>query len=145
MAQFVKSTIIQAPVERVFAFHERDDALTLLSPKFPPARLVSKTGGITPGSRVVLQIGPIQWVALHKDFVKDRLFVDEQLSGPFKHWLHRHEFEDLGGNQSRLTDRIEYELYGGPVVTACLGWAIHLQLTLMFNHRHQVTRRYCER
>ena len=69
MAQFVKSLVIHAPVTRVFGFHEREDALQLLTPKFPPARLVSKTGGITPGSRVVLQVGFTQWVALHGEFV----------------------------------------------------------------------------
>ena len=144
MAQFVRSIVIHAPVQRVFGFHEREDALTLLTPKFPPSKLISKTGGITPGSRVVLQVGPIQWVALHGEYIKNRLFVDEQLSGPFKKWLHRHEFEDLG-NWTRLTDRIEYELHGGPIVTACLGWAVNIQLGQMFRHRHQVTRRYCER
>ena len=106
MAQFVKSIVIHAPVERVFGFHERDDALQLLTPKFPPARLISKTGGITTGSRVVLQVGPVKWVALHREYVHNKLFVDEQLSGPFKRWIHRHEFEDMG-DWTRLTDRIE--------------------------------------
>ena len=144
MAQFVKSIVIHAPVARVFGFHEREDALMLLTPKFPPARLVSKEGGITTGSRVVLQVGPIKWVAIHKDYVPNKLFVDEQLSGPFGKWVHRHEFEDLG-DWTRLTDRIEYELHGGPIVTACLGWAVDISLGRMFDHRHRVTQSFCER
>jgi ligand-binding SRPBCC domain-containing protein len=72
------------------------------------------------------------------------LFVDEQISGPFARWIHRHEFEDLGDGRTRLTDWIEYEMRGGRLVTACLGWIIDIGLNRMFEHRHRVTRRYCE-
>jgi ligand-binding SRPBCC domain-containing protein len=145
MARFVQSTIVNAPVEKVFAFHEREDALTLLSPTFPPAKLISKSaGGLAPGTKVVLRVGFIDWVALHTDYRKNELFVDEQLAGPFAKWIHRHEFESVDPTHTRLTDRIEYELPGGPVVTACLGWAVDLGLRNMFNHRHRVTRQSCE-
>ena len=144
MAQFIQSIVIQAPVETVFGFHERADALELLTPKFPPARVVSKTGGITPGAQVVLQIGPTKWVALHTDYVPNKLFVDEQISGPFKRWVHRHEFESLGA-ATRLTDHVDYELHGGRLVTGALGWAVNIGLHQMFRHRHEVTRQYCER
>jgi len=50
--EFVKSSLIKAPVEVVFAFHEREDALPLLSPRFPPMTVVSRTGGIRAGARV---------------------------------------------------------------------------------------------
>ena len=144
MTRFVQSVVVNAPVAEVFAFHERDDALELVSPGFPPARIVSRTGGIRPGARVVLRIGPVKWVALHGEFIPNLLFTDEQESGPFARWSHRHEFEDLG-DRTRLTDRIEYELPGGAAVTSCLGWAFNIGLRRMFDHRHRVTREFCER
>ena len=144
VATFVKSSLIDAPVPAVFAFHEREDALALLSPAFPPVRVISRTGGIRAGARVVLRIGPITWVAHHTSFVQDALFVDEQASGPFALWIHRHEFVDEGG-RCRLTDRLTFALPGGPVVNAMLGWAVQLALRQMFTHRHAVTRAQCER
>jgi len=144
MATFIKSSLIRAPVERLFAFHERDDALELLTPAFPPTRLISKTNGIKTGARIVMQVGFTKWTALHTDYQRNKLFVDEQVSGPFRRWIHRHEFEAIDANSSRLTDRIEYELPGGPPVTACLGWIVKIGLAPMFRRRHQVTRRYCE-
>ena len=144
MATFIKSSIIHAPVERVFEFHEREDAFELLSPPFPPARVISRSDGINPGSRVVLKVGPIKWVALHGDYQRNKLFIDEQVSGPFARWVHRHEFERLDGQSTRLTDRIVFELRGGWMVTACLGWAIKLGLRSMFRYRHRVTRQHCE-
>ena len=36
--------MVDAPVDRVFGFHERADAFTLLTPAFPPVRVVGKVG-----------------------------------------------------------------------------------------------------
>jgi len=141
---FVKSIVIEASVQDVFAFHERPDALPLLSPPFPPVKVISKTGGIEAGSRVELRIGPLTWVALHTAYERNRLFVDEQIEGPFSKWVHRHEFEDLGG-RTRLTDRVEYLVPGGPHVNAAVGWLVNLSLAPMFRHRHKVTQQMCAR
>jgi DNA-binding CsgD family transcriptional regulator len=83
----------------------------------------------------VLRVGPIRWVASHTAYVKDRLFVDEQVEGPFASWVHRHEFEDLGG-RTRLTDRVEYRLPGGAVVNAVGRWFVGAGLAGM--HRLRV-------
>lgn len=143
MVEFVRSVLIAAPVERVFAFHERADVLSLLSPSFPPVKMVSRTGGIEGGAVVELRIGPVPWTASHTGFVRNRLFVDEQVYGPFAQWIHRHEFESVAGGM-RLTDRIEYLLPGGPVTNFLFGWVMNLNLHFMFRHRHAVTKRFCE-
>ena len=142
MSVFQKSVLLDAPVDKVFAFHERPDALALLSPAFPPVRMISRTGkGIDAGSRIELQVGPFHWVALHTVYEKNRLFVDEQVEGPFAAWRHRHEFEAIGNNQTRLTDRIEYQLPGGSLVNSMFGWTVKLGLRNMFAHRHRVTQK----
>jgi ligand-binding SRPBCC domain-containing protein len=139
---FERRVLIDAPVEKVFAFHERSDALTLLSPQFPPVRIIRKTGGIEPGAVVELRIGPLHWDAVHTAYERNRLFVDEQTRGPFARWIHRHEFEDLGV-MTRLTDHVDFQLPGGPAVNAVLGWLIKLGLRGMFRARHATTIRYC--
>jgi ligand-binding SRPBCC domain-containing protein len=141
---FARSVLIDAPVSTVFRFHERDDALSLLAPPFPPVRVLSKSGGIRSGARVELRVGFIPWVALHTNFEQDTLFVDKQLSGPFVHWVHRHEFEDVG-IATRLTDRVDFLLPGGPVANAAFGWLVKLGLHQMFRYRHKVTKRFCEK
>lgn len=144
MPVFVRAVEIHAPVSVVFAFHERDDALPLLSPPFPPVRVVNRAGGIAVGARVELCIGGVvRWVAGHTAFERDRLFVDEQLEGPFTRWVHRHEFEDLG-DRTRLTDRITYELPGGAATQWLAPLLVAPGLHQMFRHRHRVTRRHCE-
>jgi len=144
MPTFLKSIVVEAPVDTVFGFHEREDALRLLSPPFPPVRVIRKTYGIEPGSRVELRIGPFRWTALHTVYVKNRLFADEQIEGPFAKWVHRHEFEPVD-DATRLTDRIEYRLPGGVWVNRLFGWAVQLGLHQMFRHRHQMTKLYNEK
>jgi ligand-binding SRPBCC domain-containing protein len=141
---FVKGVLIDAPTSVVFGFHEREDALSLLTPAFPRVRVIRRTGGIAPGARVELRIGMFSWVALHTAYGKDRLFVDKQIQGPFAYWVHRHEFEDVSG-KTRLTDRVEYELPGRPLTNFLFGWIVKQGLINMFNHRHRVTKKVCER
>ena len=145
MPAFVKSVLIDAPVEVVFGFHEREDALALLTPSFPPVRVLARTGGIKSGARVELRVGFFRWIAHHTAYEKNRLFEDRQIRGPFAKWIHRHEFESAGPKQTRLTDRIEYELPGGSIVNALFGWVVIPGLRQMFAHRHRVTKALCER
>ena len=144
MATFVKSVIIDAPVETVFAFHERPDALQVLSPPFPPMRVLRKNGGIETGSRVELRMGLMEWEALHTAFERNQVFADRQIRGPFLQWEHRHEFEDLG-DTTRLTDRVTYLLPGGLPAHVALGWLVKLALEALFAYRHRVTKRICEK
>ena len=144
MAIFAKSAVIDAPVEEVFAFHERDDALRLLTPSFPPVQIVSRSGGLEPGSRVELRVGFFPWIALHTAYERNRFFEDQQIRGPFAKWVHRHEFEGLAG-RTRLTDRVEFLLPGGWLANAAFGWLVKIGLHQMFRHRHKVTKQICER
>jgi ligand-binding SRPBCC domain-containing protein len=144
MPTFRKSIVVDAPVEIVFGFHEREDALQLLSPAFPAVRVIRRQGGIETGSRVELKIGPFDWVALHSAYQENQFFEDQQISGPFAKWIHRHEFEPVG-HATLLTDRVEYRLPGGVWINHFFGWAIQLALCQMFRHRHKITKQYCEK
>ncbi len=144
MPVFVRQLLVRAPVAQVFAFHEREDALPRLSPPFPPLKVVSRDGGIRPGARVDLRIGPIRWLALHTTYEPNRLFVDEQLEGPFASWVHRHEFEAVDAETTRLTDHVTFTLPGGPVLNALFGRLVALSLVPMFRFRHAATKAACE-
>ena len=91
-----------------------------------------------------LRVGFLSWVAQHTAFERDQLFVDEQVQGPFARWVHRHEFEDVG-IATRLTDRIEFVLPGGPGVNVAFAWVVKLGLMQMFWYRHKVTKEMCEK
>ena len=142
MLVFERSVWIHAPVDKVFAFHERPDALQKLTPPGQPVSLISHSGGIETGARVVLRLGfgflSLRWVALHTAYAQNQLFEDTQISGPFRSWKHQHRFA-VEGDGSRLTDHIEFELYGGHITERMFGGLVRAQLEKMFAYRHQVT------
>lgn len=144
MPSFERSVEIEAPVEAVFAFHEHPDALKMLSPAFPPLRVLRRSGGLEAGAEVDLKIGPMTWRARHTAYERNRLFVDEQVRGPFKRWVHQHVFEALGPARSRLTDRVTFELPGGRLMNLIARPFVIFGLRRMFAHRHAVTRAACE-
>jgi ligand-binding SRPBCC domain-containing protein len=147
MMQFEHSSWIAAPVEDVFAFHHRPDALQLLTPPGQPIEIVERTGSLEVGACVVLRVklGPfrVTWVAHHIAYEPNRLFIDEQREGPFAAWVHAHQFASENGG-TRLTDSIEFALPGGLVAERFAGWLVIRKLKAMFEYRHAVTKRMCE-
>ena len=147
MLSFKYSSLINAPVETVWQFHERHDVLDLLTPPWQPVKVIRREGGLGVGAisefRLSLAGIPVRWVATHVECETNRLFVDKQTEGPMKSWLHRHEFTAQHG-QTRLTDAISYEIPGGWLAEFVLGWWVDARLTDMFRYRHQVTKEKCE-
>jgi len=147
MLTFYASTLINAPVRTVWAFHERPDVLDLLTPPWQPVRVLRREGGLAVGAitefEIRLLIFPVRWLARHEDCDPPYRFSDRQVAGPMQSWLHRHEFTPVG-NQTRLTDTIHYELPGGWLVELLLRAWVDARLRDMFAYRHWVTQAQCE-
>ncbi|MEQ8468047.1 SRPBCC family protein [Coleofasciculus sp. E1-EBD-02] len=148
MLHYRKSTLIDAPVEVVWNFHERLDILERLTPPWQPVQVVRREGGLGVGaiSEFRLFVGPIplRWVAIHTECEPYSIFTDKQKEGPMAYWVHRHQFSPEAG-KTRLTDRIEYGLPGGWLVERLLGWWVDAQLEQLFSYRYQVTQTECSR
>lgn len=146
--KFVKESLIRAPRERVFAFHELPDALARLTPPWERTRVVSAAPDLRAGSRAVVETRlfgfvPVRWVAEHTAYDPPRMFEDVQVSGPFQRWVHRHLFEPHE-NGSLLRDEIDFEppLWALGKLAAPL--LIEPRLRRLFDYRHRVTREWCE-
>ena len=135
---FEYSTIVAAPVDKVFSFHERPDAIKILTPwwLFPTIeRLRGK--GLEEGVEVVVTtMGLSKWHARHVAFERNQLFVDEMVSGPMKSWRHEHHFHQQE-NGTLLTDSIDFVPIGP-------AWPVTVGLRMLFAFRHAVTKRCCE-
>ena len=117
--KFVKESLIRAPPERVFAFHELPDALARLTPPWERTRVVSAAPDLRVGSRAVVEtrlfgLFPVRWVAEHTAYDPPRTFEDVQLKGPFRRWVHRHKVLPHE-NGSLLRDEIDFEPPLGPL------------------------------
>jgi uncharacterized protein (TIGR01777 family) len=131
------------PVETVFAWHERPGAFERLTPPWDHVEVVERTGGLEDGARVVMKIGTpvgVRWVARHRDFERNRQFVDEQVQGPFTRWVHRHRFEPDGSDACVMTDQIEYTPPLGAIGALGASQLIQPRVEQMLAYRHEVLR-----
>jgi ligand-binding SRPBCC domain-containing protein len=147
--RFVKESVIQASLERVFAFHEQPDVLTLLMPPWESARVVQTAKISELGSQAIIEtkiLGPmtIRWVARHTIYEPPRLFEDVQVKGPFRSWRHRHIVEPHADG-AMLRDEIDYELPLGVLGRMVSSLLVERRLQKLFDYRHDVTRKWCER
>ncbi|HWN09371.1 MAG TPA: SRPBCC family protein [Pyrinomonadaceae bacterium] len=146
--QFLKQSVIGARPERVFAFHELPDVLTLLLPPWESARVIQSARISEVGSQAIIEtkvFGPMtmRWIAEHRLYDPPRSFEDVQIKGPFKSWRHRHIVEPHPDG-ALLRDQIDYEPPLGFLGRAVAPWLIEPRLRKLFEYRHQVTQRWCE-
>src|SRR4029077_11657992 len=146
--KFVKQSFIRATPERVFAFHEQPDVLSLLIPPWESARVIQAAKISDLGSQAIVEtkiFGPItaKWVAQHTVYEPPRLFEDVQVRGPFRDWRHRHIIEPHDGG-AMLRDEIDYAPPLGFLGRAVAPLLVQRRLEKLFAYRHDVTRRWCE-
>jgi len=148
MKHFVRASRITAPPQAVFAFHESPDALERLIPPWENVKLVTTSGSLKPGARVVLRsrLGPFcwNWVAEHTEYEPGRMFADRQVDGPFSYWYHRHLFLYDGQGGTILRDEVDYRLPLGMLGERLGQSFVESRLRKMFDYRHRVTKQLVE-
>ncbi|HEY7481810.1 MAG TPA: TIGR01777 family oxidoreductase [Gemmatimonadales bacterium] len=135
-----RSSTLPVSAEEAFAWHQRPGALERLTPPWERIELLQRTGGIEDGGRATYRVhlGPLssRWVAQYRDVLPGRRFVDEQVEGPFTHWIHQHLFEPLGPSTSRYTDHVEFAPPFGTLGAAAGLWMARPRIERMLAHRH---------
>jgi len=138
-------TRLPAESDEVFAWHLRPGALERLTPPWERVEVVRRDpAGIAEGSRIELRmyVGPVpvRWVSVHRGVVPGREFRDEQVEGPFPHWVHLHHVEPDGPGMCRLHERIEFIPPLGALGRLAEGPAVRARLERMLAYRHAVLR-----
>jgi uncharacterized protein (TIGR01777 family) len=138
-----ESTIPTAP-EELFAWHARPGGFERLRPPWQKIE-IDQRATLSDGSQARLRLkkGPFwfRWLAEHRDVVPGRAFTDEQISGPFARWVHRHDFEPAATGGSVLRDRIDYALPGGALGRLLAGRSVARDIESTFAYRHATTAR----
>ena len=100
-------------METLFAWHRRPGAFQRMTPPWESVEILQEEGSMESGGTVLLglQKGParLQWKVGYTAYEPNRLFQDEQISGPFGAWRHAHRFHPMGPDRSILEDEVEWE------------------------------------
>jgi len=118
------SSVVHHRLDDVFDWHERPGAIMRLTPPWLPVRVVSEAGSLRDGVAVMALPGGISWHARHSGYDPPHRFVDTLRAPLPLRWRHIHEFADVDGKATRVTDNLTTNVPG-------------FLLSRMFRYRHR--------
>ena len=80
---------------------------------------------------------PVKWVTEISHVKEEELFVDNQLSGPYKLWHHQHHFSDIPGG-TEMKDILHYSLPLGLAGKIIRQTFIKNRLEEIFDYRYKI-------
>jgi ligand-binding SRPBCC domain-containing protein len=118
--QLERTQTLPLALEQVWAFFSDPRNLAEITPPWLNFRMVSmSTPQIGEGTRIDYRLRvrgiPLRWRSLIRDWDPPHRFIDEQLKGPYRRWIHEHRFERTDEG-TRVTDRVRYSVLGGALV-----------------------------
>jgi ligand-binding SRPBCC domain-containing protein len=131
-------TWVPRGIDEVFAFHADAANLQAITPAFLDFRIVTPPPiEMKVGARIEYRIRlrgfPMRWLTEITAWEPTKRFVDEQLKGPYRLWLHEHTFETREGG-TLIRDRVRYAVPFGRLVH---GWAVAPDVRRIFTFRHE--------
>lgn len=116
------ASVVDHPIEEVFAWHTRPGAMRRLVPPWQPMRVVAETTSLADGTAILGLPAGMRWIARHDpsgydppyQFV-DALSSDGLMTLPPRvigWWRHTHRFSDAGDERTRVHDRVDTTVPG---------------------------------
>lgn len=108
---------VSSPLERVFGFFSDAGNLERLTPamlrfEILTPRPIEMRVGAPIDYRIRLHGIPMRWRTRINEWEPMRGFVDEQIRGPYRKWVHRHTFERTARG-TLVRDEVVYAVEGG--------------------------------
>ena len=125
-------------IDETFAFFAEAGNLEKITPPELCFRIVSRrpltlAEGTEIDYRLRLFRIPFGWRTRISRWQPPRLFVDQQIRGPYRLWVHTHTFEAIDEG-TRITDRVDYRLPLFPFGEPAFPW-VRLELDRIFRFR----------
>src|ERR1051325_3396547 len=102
MHEFRSEVWLPRPRDEVFAFFSSPSNLDAITPPWLQFRTITPgpiemRAGALINHKLRLRGFPMRWRTKIKMWEPPTLFVDEQMRGPYRRWIHEHTFEDRDG------------------------------------------------
>lgn len=141
--RFTASTIVNATVEDVWAFHRKPSALETLSPPDMKVSVRDKEFLVAEGASLTIWMSPkgtllrFPWVSKFVAVNEPSTFSDIQTIGPFALWEHKHSFLSVDGG-TEIQDQIDYAVPGWFLGDLVIGNVVARQLDETFKFRRKL-------
>lgn len=138
---FAASQWVPTPLDETFAFFADPWNLERITPPLLGFRIVSPApiwmgAGTLIDYRLRLRGIPVRWRTEITAWDPPRGFTDVQLRGPYRKWVHRHDFVEEDGG-TRVDDTITYAVPGGALVDRLI---VRPDLDRIFGYRRKAIR-----
>jgi ligand-binding SRPBCC domain-containing protein len=129
---------VAAPIDDVFAFFRDPQNLARITPAWMGFSIErAPDRAIFAGAEIEYTIRwlglPVRWKTRITEYVEGERFVDTQVSGPYRRWVHAHTFIPAG-ETTVMHDRVEYELPLGAFGMLAHTVLVRRQLEQIFAH-----------
>jgi ligand-binding SRPBCC domain-containing protein len=138
---FQTETLLKTSLTDVFKFFSNAENLETITPpwlKFniiTPLPIEMRKGAVIDYQLKLYGI-PLKWKTLILEWDPPFRFIDCQLNGPYKKWIHEHRFEEKG-QEIHMIDSIEYALPGGILAPAINSIKIKKDINKIFLYREK--------
>ena len=111
---------IPLPLEKTWEFFSDAKNLLTITPPFLNLKVINEVFGeeVYAGQIISYKVKPlagiaVSWTTEITHVVKEKMFVDQQIKGPYKLWHHQHHFKSIEGG-TEMTDIVHYRLPFAP-------------------------------
>lgn len=137
---------VASPPDQAFALYSDAFRLEDITPPWLAFRVVTAPPiRMGPGTLIDYRLRvrgvPLRWRTRIEVWELGRRFVDRQVAGPYRFWLHSHEFDPGPGGGTIIRDRVRYALPLGPVGALAHLVIVRRDLRRIFDFRRDAVER----
>jgi ligand-binding SRPBCC domain-containing protein len=130
---------ISQPIDKVFEFFSNAANLDAITPAWLHFRIITRMpvevhAGTLLEYTLRLKGIPIHWITEITEWDPPHRFVDRQLKGPYRKWIHTHTFEVKDGG-TQVRDQVQYEIAAWIFEPLINRFFVRPDLVRIFQHR----------
>lgn len=134
-----RETSVNKPIDEVFSFFAKAENLNIITPPelnfkiITPLPIEMRMGTLI-DYKIILNGVSFKWKTKITEWVPPYRFVDTQIKGPYRIWVHEHIFESQGNNTT-VKDIVSYLPPGWILEPVIHKLAVKKKLEHIFDYR----------